>query len=86
MSLFDVIHTIDREKIAKVISLEMKKQNKQIPCFIQVNTGYEIQKSGIEPKFAADLLNCVSMITLFQLLGLCVSRQQMKMLALILHI
>ena len=54
VSLFDVIHTIDREKIAKVISLEMIKQNKQLPCFIQVNTGYEIQKSGIEPKFAVD--------------------------------
>ena len=54
VSLFDVIHTIDREKIAKIISLEMKKQNKQLTCFIQVNTGYEIQKSGIEPKFAVD--------------------------------
>ena len=54
VSLFDVIHTIDRDKIAKIISLEMKKQNKQLPCFIQVNTGYEIQKSGIEPKFALD--------------------------------
>ncbi len=56
VSLFDVIHTIDREKIAKVISLEMKKQNKQLPCFIQVNTGYESQKSGIEPRFAADFV------------------------------
>ena len=56
VSLFDVIHTIDREKIAKVISLEMIKQNKQLPCFIQVNTGYESQKSGIEPKFAADFV------------------------------
>ncbi|GIS15606.1 MAG: hypothetical protein CM15mP117_10380 [Alphaproteobacteria bacterium] len=34
----------------------MKKQNKQLPCFIQVNTGYESQKSGIEPKFAADFV------------------------------
>ena len=30
VSLFDVIHTIDREKIAKVISLEMIKQNKPL--------------------------------------------------------
>ncbi len=52
--LFDVIHTIDREKIAKAISLEMKKQNKQLGCFIQVNTGYETQKSGIDPKHAVE--------------------------------
>ena len=50
--LFDVIHTIDREKIAKIISLEMKKQNKRLECFIQINTGYEEQKSGIDPSQA----------------------------------
>ncbi len=61
VSLFDVIHTIDREKIAKVISLEIKKQNKQITCFIQVNTGYETQKSGIEPQFAVDFAkSCIN--------------------------
>ena len=47
--LFDVIHTIDRDKIAKALSVEMKKQNKQLSCFIQVNTGLESQKSGIAP-------------------------------------
>ena len=52
--LFDFIHTIDRDKIAKTVSLEMKKQNKNLPCFIQVNTGCEPQKSGIEPKHAAE--------------------------------
>ncbi len=52
--LFDVIHTIDREKIAKLISLEMKKQNKKLICFIQVNTGYETQKSGVDPQHAVE--------------------------------
>ena len=47
--LFDVIHSIDRDKIAKSVSVEMKKQNKQLSCFIQVNTGREPQKSGIAP-------------------------------------
>ena len=61
VSLFDVIHTIDREKIAKIISSEMKKQNKQINCFIQVNIGCEIQKSGIEPQFAVDFAkSCIN--------------------------
>lgn len=52
--LFDVIHTIDRDKIAKAVSVEMKKQNKQLSCFIQVNTGLESQKSGIAPEKAVE--------------------------------
>ena len=47
--LFDVIHTIDRPKIAIAIAKEAAKQNKHIQCFIQVNTGDEPQKSGISP-------------------------------------
>lgn len=59
--LFDVIHTIDREKIAKIVSSEMKKQNKRLNCFIQVNIGYEKQKSGIDPKDAIEFANmCVN--------------------------
>ncbi len=47
VALFDVIHTVDREKIAEALAGEIKKQNKNIPCFIQVNTGNEEQKSGV---------------------------------------
>ncbi len=47
VALFDVIHTIDREKIARAVKSEMDKQRKNIPCFIQVNTGDEPQKAGI---------------------------------------
>jgi PLP dependent protein len=48
VALFDVIETVDREKLAKALSEEMRKQNKKIPCFIQVNTGDENQKAGID--------------------------------------
>lgn len=47
---FDVIHTIDREKIAGALKAEMDKQDRHLPCFIQVNTGEEPQKAGIAPK------------------------------------
>ena len=47
--LFDVIHTIDRPKIALAISKEAARQKKNIQCFIQVNTGGEPQKSGVNP-------------------------------------
>lgn len=49
VALFDCIHTLDREKLARALSAEMAVQNKSLPCLIQVNTGAEDQKSGIAP-------------------------------------
>ena len=54
--LFDVIHTIDREKIAATISAEMAKQVKKLQLFVQVNTGSEEQKAGILPDKAAEFV------------------------------
>src|SRR5210317_1082546 len=48
VKLFDYIHSIDSEKLAKKISEEQKKINKNIKVFIQVNIGDEKQKSGID--------------------------------------
>ena len=45
--LFDFIHSVDSEKLAKKIYDEQKKQNKKVKIFIQVNIGDEKQKSGI---------------------------------------
>ncbi len=47
VALFDVIQTVDRQKIADHLSAEMTAQQRFLPCFIQVNLGDEIQKSGI---------------------------------------
>lgn len=59
LKLFDVIQTVDREKLAKYLSLEMKKREKNIPCFVQVNIGQEQQKSGIAPdQVEAFVINC----------------------------
>jgi len=49
LDLFDVIETIDREKLAKEIANNFNENVKTKSFFIQVNTGSEIQKSGIEP-------------------------------------
>jgi pyridoxal phosphate enzyme (YggS family) len=54
VALFDVIHTVDRPKLARALRLEMDKQGKSIPCFIQVNTGEESQKSGVLPQDLSD--------------------------------
>ncbi len=50
VALFDIIETIDREKLARVLASEMQKQGRFLPCFIQVNTGEEDQKAGIAPR------------------------------------
>ncbi|MBA8878040.1 YggS family pyridoxal phosphate-dependent enzyme [Phyllobacterium myrsinacearum] len=52
VALFDVIETVDREKIAAALAAEMKKQNRFPKLYVQVNTGSEPQKAGIEPKEA----------------------------------
>ena len=49
VALFDVIETVDRPKIAATLAAEMTRQNRPLPCYIQVNTGEEPQKSGILP-------------------------------------
>ena len=45
--IFDYIHSLDSEKLAKKISDEQKKQNVKPKIFIQINLGEESQKSGI---------------------------------------
>ncbi len=49
IALFDVIHTIDRSKIAKTLSDEIVKQRRKPKLFVQVNTGEEPQKAGVLP-------------------------------------
>lgn len=54
VKLFDVIESLDRPALADALAKEMKKQNRFLPCFIQVNTGEEPQKGGIAPRDVAD--------------------------------
>ncbi len=49
LEVFDVIQSVDREKLARILAREMKKTGKDLPCFVQVNIGREPQKSGIDP-------------------------------------
>lgn len=53
VALFDVIETVDREKIARALAEEAKRQERQIRFYIQVNTGLEPQKAGIAPEDVA---------------------------------
>ena len=49
VELFDVIETVDREKIARALKAEMDKQGRSPRLYVQVNTGLEPQKAGIAP-------------------------------------
>ena len=46
VELFDVIHTIDRPKIAQAVAHEMERQGKRLELFIEVNTGEEPRRRG----------------------------------------
>ena len=50
VQIFDFIHSVDSEKLAKKIKDEQIKINKNIKVFLQVNIGEENQKSGINKK------------------------------------
>ncbi len=47
--LFDVIETVDREKIAKALASEIQRTSRHPRLYVQVNTGAEPQKAGILP-------------------------------------
>ena len=57
VKIFDYIHSLDNEKLAKKIADEQTKQNVKPKIFIQVNLGNESQKSGIIKENLLDFYN-----------------------------
>lgn len=49
VDLFDAIHSVDREKLAGKLADEFATTGRQLPCFLQINTGEEPQKAGCLP-------------------------------------
>ena len=56
IGLFDVIQTLDREKLADALAAEQDKGSKIPRLLVQVNTGEEEQKAGVFPRDAAALI------------------------------
>jgi pyridoxal phosphate enzyme (YggS family) len=69
VQIFDYIHSVDSEKLAKKISDEQNKINKKIKIFLQVNIGDEDQKSGTSKNNLIQLVNYCKEIGL-DLIGL----------------
>ena len=74
--LFDYIHSLDNLNLAKKISQEQKKKNKNLKIFIQINIGNEKQKSGIDIESLKDFYStCVNELQL-NIIGLmCIPPQ-----------
>ena len=49
VATFDVIETVDREKLARALAHEFQATNRNLAVYIQVNTGEEDQKAGVAP-------------------------------------
>ena len=57
VKIFDYIHSLDNEKLAKKIAEEQTKQSVKPKIFIQINLGNESQKSGIIKENLLDFYN-----------------------------
>ena len=72
VKLFDYIHSVDSEKLAKKIADEQSKINKKIKIFIQINIGDENQKSGVNKNEISSLVNYCKKINLNVIGFMCI--------------
>jgi pyridoxal phosphate enzyme (YggS family) len=56
VALFDAIHSLDRPSLVAALARAMERQERQVPCFVQVDIGEEAQKGGCPPAALPDLL------------------------------
>jgi pyridoxal phosphate enzyme (YggS family) len=49
VALFDIVQSVDRERLAAILAKEMARSGRRPACYIQVNTGEEPQKAGVLP-------------------------------------
>lgn len=68
--LFDVIETIDTLKTAQTLDKYLHQKNKTMRVLVQVNIGEEVQKSGVLPAEARELLVNISKLTNIKAVGL----------------
>ena len=56
-ALFDVIESLDREKLARKLADEAQSSGRAPTLYIQVNSGEEPQKAGVAPGETADFVS-----------------------------
>ena len=72
LKLFDFIHSVDNEKLARKISDEQKKQNLKPKLFIQINIGNESQKNGLHIKKLDEFQNLCKVLNLIVVGIMCI--------------
>jgi len=70
VKVFDVIETIDSVKIAEEIDKRCGEIKKIITVFIEINSGREIQKSGVFPEDAESIIRKISKFSNIRVKGL----------------
>jgi pyridoxal phosphate enzyme (YggS family) len=56
VAFFDVIETLDRERLARALADEVQRQGRRPRLYVEVNTGAEPQKAGVAPDRADDFI------------------------------
>ena len=70
VEIFDLIQSVDSEKLAQEIEKQARKLNKQVDILVQVNTSGEEQKFGSEKDAAVDLVRFISKLEHIRVCGL----------------
>ncbi len=68
--LFDMIETVDSEGIAAEIDMKCRETGKVMPVLIEVNSGREKRKSGVNPDDAENLITAISCLLNIRIMGL----------------
>ncbi|MBU0482312.1 MAG: YggS family pyridoxal phosphate-dependent enzyme [Proteobacteria bacterium] len=71
-TLFDMIETVDRLKLAGILDKSLEEKNRILPVLVQVNIGDEPQKSGIKPEDAEAFFRELNNFTRLQVKGLMI--------------
>ncbi len=69
-SLFDMVHTVDRLKLAKALNKHAGNLDKKLSVLLQVNVGEEKQKAGVLPADAEKLIESMQTLPNLQIRGL----------------
>ncbi len=69
-TLCDLIHTVDRLKLARELDKHAREANRTLPILIQVNVGREEQKGGVLPEEAEELIKKMQDFTNLEIRGL----------------
>ncbi len=70
LDLFDVIETVDTERLAHRIDTVAGETGRRVPIYLEVNMGSEISKSGVDPEQLAGLAQAIAACNNLQVAGL----------------